>query len=102
MFVLGNLFIALGNILDIILNIYTWVIIIAALISWVNPDPYNPIVRFLYRVTEPVLRPIRRRLGIFGGIDFSPLVVLLGIMFLRFFIVRSIIELGYKMKGGLL
>jgi YggT family protein len=102
MFVLGNLFIALGNILDIILNIYTWVIIIAALISWVNPDPYNPIVRFLYRVTEPVLRPVRRRLGIFGGIDFSPLVVLLGIMFLRFFIVRSIIELGYKMKGGLL
>ncbi len=102
MFVLGNLFIALGNILDIILNIYTWVIIIAALISWVNPDPYNPIVRFLYRVTEPVLRPIRRRLGFFGGIDFSPLVVLLGIMFLRFFVVRSIIELGYKMKGGLL
>ena len=102
MFVLGNLFIALGNIIDIILNIYTWVIIIAALISWVNPDPYNPIVRFLYKVTEPVLRPIRRRLGIFGGIDFSPLVVLLGIMFLRFFIVRSIIELGYKMKGGLL
>ncbi|RMG02624.1 MAG: YggT family protein [Nitrospirae bacterium] len=102
MFVIGNLLIAVGNILDIVLNIYTWVIIIAALISWVNPDPYNPIVRFLYRVTEPVLRPIRRRLGIFGGIDISPIVVLLAIMFVRYFIVRSIIELGFRMKGGLL
>lgn len=102
MFVIGNLLIAVGNILDIVLNIYTWVIIIAALISWVNPDPYNPIVRFLYRVTEPVLRPIRRRIGIFGGIDISPIVVLLAIMFVRYFIVRSIIELGFRMKGGLL
>ncbi|GBE33769.1 YGGT family protein [bacterium BMS3Bbin06] len=102
MFVFGNLFIAIGSILDIVLNIYTWVIIIAALLSWVNPDPYNPIVRLLYGVTEPVLRPIRRRLGILGGIDLSPIVALLIIFFLRYFIVKSLIELGYKMKGGLL
>ncbi len=100
MFVLGNLFIALGNVLDILLNIYMWVLIIAALISWVNPDPYNPIVRFLYGITEPVLRPIRRRLGVFGGIDFSPLVAILAIVFLRSFVVSSLIELGYKLKGG--
>ncbi len=100
MFVLGNLFIALGNVLDILLNIYMWVLIIAALISWVNPDPYNPIVRFLYGITEPVLRPIRRRLGVFGGIDFSPLIAILVIVFLRSFIVSSLIELGIKLKGG--
>ncbi len=100
MFVLGNLFIALGNVLDILLNIYMWVLIISALISWVNPDPYNPIVRLLYGITEPVLRPIRRRLGVFGGIDFSPLIAILVIVFLRSFIVSSLIELGYKLKGG--
>jgi YggT family protein len=101
MFVVGNLFIAIGEVLNILLNLYMWVIIIAALISWVNPDPYNPIVRFLYGVTEPVLRPIRRRLGIFGGIDFSPFVAILIIIFLKYFLVGSLIELGYKMKGGL-
>ncbi|NOZ25304.1 MAG: YggT family protein [Nitrospirae bacterium] len=101
MFILGNLFIALGNVIDILLSIYMWVIIVAALISWVNPDPYNPIVRFLHRVTEPVLSPIRRRLGIYGGIDFSPLIVILGIVFARFFIVRSLIEIGFRLKGGL-
>jgi len=100
-FILGNLFIALGNVIDILLSIYMWVIIVAALISWVNPDPYNPIVRFLHRVTEPVLSPIRRRLGIYGGIDFSPLIVILGIVFARFFIVRSLIEIGFRLKGGL-
>jgi YggT family protein len=98
MFVIGNLFIAVGNVLDILLTIYMWVIIIAALVSWVNPDPYNPIVRFLYGATEPVLRPIRRRLGIFGGIDFSPLIVILAILFIKYFLVSTLIELGYRMK----
>ncbi len=101
MFILGNLFIAAGNVIDILLSLYMWVIIVAALISWVNPDPYNPIVRFLHRVTEPVLSPIRRRLGVYGGIDFSPLIVILGIVFARYFIVRSLIEIGYRLKGGL-
>lgn len=101
MIILGNLFVALGTVLDIVLNIYMWVVIIAALISWVNPDPYNPIVRFLYSVTEPVVRPIRRRIGTLGGIDFSPLVVILAIVFIRSFIVRTVIEYGYRMKGGL-
>ncbi|HEB75644.1 MAG TPA: YggT family protein [Nitrospirae bacterium] len=101
MFIIGNLFIAAGNVIDILLSLYMWVIIVAALISWVNPDPYNPIVRFLHRVTEPVLSPIRRRLGVYGGIDFSPLIVILGIVFARYFIVRSLIEIGYRLKGGL-
>jgi len=99
--IFGNLFIAIGQILGFLLNIYMWIIIISALISWVSPNPYNPIVRFLYSVTEPVLRPIRRRIGVFGGFDFSPIVVILAIIFLRSFIVRSLIEYGYRLKGGM-
>ncbi len=75
------------------LTIYMWVIIASAVLSWVNPDPYNPIVRFLYRVTEPVLAPIRRRLPLGGlGIDFSPVIVILAIYFLKLFLVKTIIQ----------
>jgi YggT family protein len=103
MFILGNLILALATVLDTVLNIYTWIVIIAALISWVNPDPYNPIVRFLHAVTEPVLRPIRRVIGYrLGPIDISPLIVILAIMFTRRFLIHSLIELGYTIKGGAL
>lgn len=99
MFVIGNFLMALAKVLDIILNIYMWVIIIAALISWVTPDPYNPIVRFLYRATEPVLRPIRRTIGTaLGGIDVSPIIAILGIMFLRYFIVRSLVDIAARLR----
>ena len=103
MFVLGNLILAVANIFDIVLSLYMWIVIIAALISWVNPDPYNPIVRFLYSVTEPVFRPIRRLIGFrLGPIDVSPLVVILAIIFIQRFLIHSLIELGYKIKGGAL
>jgi YggT family protein len=69
-----------------------WIIIIRAVLSWVSPDPYNPIVRFINNVTEPVLYQIRRRLPVsFGGIDLSPVVVLLIIVFLQSFVVRSLL-----------
>jgi YggT family protein len=101
MFVFGNLIGAVAHILDWILEIYMWVIIISALLSWVNPDPYNPVVRFLRAVTEPVLRPVQRLIGHrLGPIDISPLIVILGIVFLQKFIVRSLFELAFKMKGG--
>lgn len=95
MFVLGNLLIAAAKILDLALTIYMWIIIGRAVISWVNPDPYNPIVQFLYRVTEPVLSPIRSRIP-FGnmGIDISPILVILAIVFLQSFLVRSMMELA--------
>lgn len=103
MFILGNLILAIANIFDIVLSIYMWVVIIAALISWVNPDPYNPIVRFLYSVTEPVFRPIRKIIGFsLGPIDISPLIVILAIIFTRRFLISSLIEIGYKIKGGVL
>jgi YggT family protein len=72
-----------------------WIIIARAVLSWVSPDPYNPIIRFVHNVTEPVLYPIRRRLPLgFGGIDFSPLVVLLVIIFLQSFLVNSLARLA--------
>lgn len=101
MFIFANLILAIANILDILLGIYKWIIIIAALISWVNPDPYNPIVRFLYAVTEPVLRPIRKLISYrLGPIDISPIIVILVIIFMQNFLIRSLIEFAYKLKGG--
>ena len=97
MFILGNLFHAIAVILDTVLSIYMWIIIISALITWVNPDPYNPIVRFLYSVTNPVLRPIRRRIGIAMGIDISPLLAILAIMFIRYFVVATLFDFAKRM-----
>jgi YggT family protein len=94
MFVLENLIFALAKIIDIGLTIYMWIIIGRALISWVNPDPYNPIVTFLYRATEPVLAPIRRWIPLRGmGIDISPIIVILIIYFLQMFLVKTMIQL---------
>jgi len=101
MFVFGELLISIATILDYLLEFYKWVVIIAALLSWVNPDPYNPIVRFLYSVTEPVFRPIRRLIGYrLGPIDISPIIVILAIIFIQSFLVRTIIKVGYKFGGG--
>lgn len=97
MFIIGNLLQAVAFILDTALTIYMWIIIASAVITWVSPDPYNPIVRFLYSVTDPVLRPIRRRIGITMGIDISPLLVLFAIMFARSFIVKSLFDLASRM-----
>ena len=95
MFVMGNLLVALASVIGLVLNLYMWIIIARAVISWVNPDPYNPIVRFLYSITDPVLLAIRRRLPIsFGGIDFSPILVILAIIFLQRFLVASLYDLA--------
>lgn len=103
MFILANLLLAVGRILDLLLTIYMWIVIISAIISWVNPDPYNPIVRFLHAVTEPVYRRIRRIIGFrLGIIDISPMIVILAIVFVKYFFIQSLIELAYKLKGGLL
>jgi YggT family protein len=99
----GDVFIAVATIADYLLGIYIWVIIIAALISWVNPDPYNPIVRFLYSVTDPVLRPIRRyTMSITGSlpIDISPIIVIVIIWFFRMTVIKALIRIGYSLGGG--
>jgi YggT family protein len=93
MFILRNLLFASANLLDMALTLYTFMIVARALISWVNPDPRNPIVQFLYRTTEPVLAPVRRRLPM-PGIDLSPIVVIFAIMFLQSAVVASIRDLA--------
>lgn len=98
MFIFSNLLMAVAKILDIVLSLYMWIIIGRAVISWVNPDPYNPIVRFLNSVTEPILYPIRRKIPIhFGGIDFSPILVIIAIIFLQTFLVQSLIQLATRL-----
>lgn len=98
MFVLGNFIIALAKVVDIVLIFYYWLILIRALLSWVSPDPFNPIVQFLYRATEPVLEPVRRILPSMA-IDISPMVVFLVIIFLQNFLVSSLMRLGWQLQG---
>jgi len=97
MFVLGNLIHALAQIVDIALTVFYWLIMIRALISWVNPDPYNPIVQFLMRTTEPILAPIRRLLPMMP-IDLSPIIAFLGIVFVKSFLVRTLYQIAYNMQ----
>jgi len=98
MFIVSNFIIAIAKILDIALTLYMWIIIIRALVSWVNPDPFNPIVRFLIAVTEPVLGAIRRRIPInFGVFDLSPVLVIFAIIFIQNFLITSLIQLAMKM-----
>lgn len=99
MFVLTNFLVAVAHILDILLTVLYWLILIRALISWVNPDPYNPIVQFLYKTTEPILYPIRKILPVTFrfGIDISPIIAFLAIMFLKSFLVRTILDLAARL-----
>lgn len=97
MFIAGNVLQGLARVLEVVLTIYMWVIIARALVSWVNPDPWNPIVQFLDRATEPVLAPIRRRLGWQMGIDLSPLVAILVIYFLQYALVGSLYEMAMRL-----
>lgn len=100
MFVPANFISAVANILDVLLTIIYWLVIIRALISWVNPDPNNTIVQFLYKVTEPILEPIRRLLPLNFrfGIDISPVIVILLIMFLKSFLIKSLFDLSMWMR----
>jgi YggT family protein len=99
MFILVNLLGAVAAILHFVLTIYMWLIIIRALLSWVNPDPYNPIVRFLYQATEPVLYQVRRYLPLRGlAIDISPIVVFVIILFLDQFLVGTLQDIVIRLK----
>ena len=87
--ILSTFLSTVATILHTVINVYIWVIIAAALISWVRPDPYNQIVQLLYRLTEPVYAAIRRVIPtVFGGIDLAPIIVLLSLQFIDRFFVR--------------
>jgi len=88
---ISNFLFALAKLVEILLGVYMWIVIGRAILSWVNPDPYNPIVRFLHDVTEPVLARIRRVLPVFGGgVDFSPMILIMAIYFLMSFLVPTL------------
>jgi YggT family protein len=97
MFVVGNLIGALATVLDVVLNGLGIILVVNALLSWVRPDPNNPIVRFLDRVSDVVCDPIRRLFPtVVGGFDLAPLIAILVIMFLRQFVVGSLHELSFR------
>ena len=98
MFVFGNFIMAIATILDYLLTALNWLVIIRALLSWVNPDPHNPIVQFLYRVTEPLLAPFRRLVPAYAiGIDISPIFALIFIWFIKLFVVRTLFSIAMRM-----
>ena len=98
MFAFGYFLMAIAKVLDYVLILFMWIVIARAILSWVSPDPFNPIVRFLHNVTEPILYPIRTKLPLsFGGLDLSPIVVFLGIIFLRTFVVSTLMRMSATM-----
>lgn len=98
MFIIGNFLKAVAIVLNYVLTFYMWIVVARAVLSWVNPDPYNPIVRFIHTVTEPILDPIRTRLPLgFGGIDISPIIVILAVVFLQNFVVTSLLRLSMSL-----
>ena len=99
MIIFANLLVALVQIVDYVLWAYAWILLARVVISWVNADYHNPIVRFIYAVTEPILDPVRRRLPVFAaGIDLSPVVVWLAIIFSQRFIVASLYALAFSLR----
>ena len=97
MFIVSNFVTALASVLNAVLGVMTWIIFIRALISWVSPDPFNPIVQFLERVTEPILAPIRRIMPPMG-VDLSPIIAFLIILFLQKFLVPTLYDIGFSLR----
>ncbi len=99
MFMLGNFLMALAKLINFVLSAYVWIIIGRAVISWVNADPYNPIVRFLVQATEPLLSRIRRMLPLsMGGIDLSPMLLILVVVFLQSFLVPTLQQIAMTLQ----
>ncbi|OIO69834.1 MAG: hypothetical protein AUJ57_08780 [Zetaproteobacteria bacterium CG1_02_53_45] len=100
MYILGYFLQALAGVIHVLLMTAMIVVIARAVLSWVSPDPYNPIVRIINQFSEPLLFPVRKRVPYMGGIDFSPIIVLLAIMFLDNFIVPTLQTMSFNMIQG--
>lgn len=98
MFILGNFLYSVAHLLEALITILYWLIIVRALISWVNPDPFNPIVQFLYKTTDPILAPIRKFLPTLGPIDLSPIIAFFVLYFLKLFLVSSLVGLATRLR----
>ena len=94
MFMFGNFIKAIADLLNFVLSAYIWIVIARAVISWVNADPYNPVVRFLHQVTDPLLNRIRRFVPVMGGFDLSPMVLIFAIIFLQSFLVPTLRQIA--------
>lgn len=102
---LGNFLIALAKVIDLVVSLYTFIVAGAVIVSWVRPDPYNPIVRFLYSATEPVFQRIRRILPAFfyrSGIDFTPMIVMILLVFLETLLTNTLYDWGSRLRYGVL
>ncbi len=98
MFVFGNLMTTIASILNIVLDLYFWIIFIRAIMSWFNPNPYNPIVRTIYRLVDPITYKISRIIPTrFGVVDISPFILMLIIIFLQKFLVKTLFDMGMRM-----
>ncbi len=100
MFILSNFLSSLAQVLDVALTIFYWILLIRCIVSWVNPDPYNSIVQFLYKVTEPILVPVRKLIPLdWGiGIDLSPLLAFLLLLLVKSFLVRTLYDLALRLR----
>ncbi len=98
MFIIGNFITALATIINLVLQLYIFIVLGRVIISWVNADPYNPIVRFLKQATDPVLTKIQRYIPPMGGIDFAPMALLLAIYFLQSFLVQTLMRIGQSLQ----
>ncbi len=99
MFILSNFLVAIAQVLDYVLWAYTWILLARVVTSWVNADPYNSLVRFIYSATEPVLERVRERFPVYaGGLDLSPVVVWIAVLFLQRFLVRSLYDAAYALR----
>ena len=98
MFLLGNLVGALAQLLSAIFTIYTWILIIRVLASWLSPDPFNPLMQFLTRMTDPVLEPLRRMIPAIGPFDLSPIVAVLILQTVQHFLIRTLLDLSVRLR----
>lgn len=98
MLVVNNFLMAIAQLIDFLLTVYLWIVFGRVVISWVNADPHNPIVNFLYEATEPLLGRIRRYLPMsMGGLDFSPIILIAAIYFLQNFLVKTLKQFAMGM-----
>lgn len=98
MFILGNFLYSVAHLVEALLTILYWLVIVRALISWVDPDPFNPIVQFLYRTTDPILAPIKKFLPTLGPIDLSPIIAFFVLYFLKLFLVSGLVGLATRFR----
>ena len=97
MIVIATFVSAVADILGMVIYAYIWIVIIASLITWVRPDPYNPIVQMLDRLTRPAFEFVQRYVPSVGGLDLSPIMIILGLQFVNLFFVNLLKQIALSL-----